>query len=385
MLAATDPGGSGCPPRKIYIDLGLNWCNTARLFETIGTGTDQHGHTIDLDDYEVYGFEASPLLWPFAEEYFRFLNGQRPEPELCLPKTAGLGLLTGISGGGLAAWTGPFGCGHLRHNARLPYDSPRMRCLYGKIEPFIAASLQPEPTLNSTAVVKERLTHAKCTARQSSERKGARLPRFTFIPAAAGGNSSGGKWLDFYQGRINLLTGGGMFKEWASSPEKFRVRMVNVADWIASSFSEQDHIVLKVDIEGAEHHVLPEMITRGLMPMINVLSYECHTIANGKWIPSANAQPQCIKLNAELRAAAPNLQLSVEGVHHFGADLYNSPYTPGEMKTLVSACNSVRHLMNSTAFKLDLSKRQPRPACSCKMPLCLPAATCADAAATRSV
>ena len=44
-----------CPaaPRHIYIDLGTNWGNTARLFEDIGRADTA---------YEVFGFEAAPLV-----------------------------------------------------------------------------------------------------------------------------------------------------------------------------------------------------------------------------------------------------------------------------------------------------------------------------------
>ena len=46
-------------PRNIYIDLGVNWCNTARLFKDIEP---------ESLPFYVYGFEASPLIQPFAEE-----------------------------------------------------------------------------------------------------------------------------------------------------------------------------------------------------------------------------------------------------------------------------------------------------------------------------
>ena len=308
-------------PRRIYIDLGLNWCNTARLFETIGGGVDQHGSRINLDEYEVYGLEASPLIWPFAERYFRFLNGERQEPELCLPKVTGMGdPKYGMGGGGLAAWYGPYGCCGRRRDCGSRSINSLTRCLMRELNPFITATLQPDPRLNDTALVKARLANAKCRARAGGQ--ASRPPRFTFVPAAAGTSSDGERWLDFYQVQppafsrlltpshlkrwidfyqdvVNLLTGGGMIEEFRTSQVKFRVPKVDVPGWIASSFSERDHIVLKVDIEGAEHHVLPEMIRRGLMPLIDVLSYECHLMLNGTedprkrqtgtWIFSANA------------------------------------------------------------------------------------------------
>ena len=64
----------------MFIDLGVNWGNTARLFKNIDP--------LASEPYHVYGFEASPLIQPFAEEYFAWLAGTRvDEPESCLPRS----------------------------------------------------------------------------------------------------------------------------------------------------------------------------------------------------------------------------------------------------------------------------------------------------------
>ena len=69
-------------PRHVFVDLGVNWCNTIRLFEDVEVNKSA------VSAYHVYGFEASPLIQPFAEEYFAWLNDERvDEPETCLPRS----------------------------------------------------------------------------------------------------------------------------------------------------------------------------------------------------------------------------------------------------------------------------------------------------------
>jgi hypothetical protein len=81
LLARRVASDGACDrPRNVYIDLGVNWCNTARLYESI----EPHAS----EPHEVFGFEASPLIQPFAEQYFRWLELERQdEPLSCLPRS----------------------------------------------------------------------------------------------------------------------------------------------------------------------------------------------------------------------------------------------------------------------------------------------------------
>ena len=56
----------------------------------------------------------------------------------------------------------------------------------------------------------------------------------------------------------------------------FRVRVVDIPAWIESSFSMQDYVILKMDVEGAEHGILEQLVKRGVLPLIDVLAIECH-------------------------------------------------------------------------------------------------------------
>lgn len=64
--------------RHVYIDLGVNWANTLRLFETM------QPRKANLP-WDVFGFEASPLIQPYAERFCAWLNGEHDQPKMCLP------------------------------------------------------------------------------------------------------------------------------------------------------------------------------------------------------------------------------------------------------------------------------------------------------------
>lgn len=84
----------------------------------------------------------------------------------------------------------------------------------------------------------------------------------------------------------------------------FRVRAVDVGAWILTSFAPRDHVVVKMDIEGAEHALLREMMKTGALRRLDVLHVECHTLLKGA--------PDCKRLLRDLRAANPSMHLSRE-------------------------------------------------------------------------
>ena len=63
--------------------------------------------------------------------------------------------------------------------------------------------------------------------------------------------------------------------------DSYLVNVVDVVEWIGSSFDKRDHIILKMDIEGAEHSILNAMLQTGLLQLIDVLSLECHEPSGG--------------------------------------------------------------------------------------------------------
>lgn len=55
-----------------------------------------------------------------------------------------------------------------------------------------------------------------------------------------------------------------------------KVPCVDISSWIKNSFSAEDYIILKLDIEGAEYSVLEKMYEDGTLSMVNELWGEWH-------------------------------------------------------------------------------------------------------------
>jgi len=59
-------------------------------------------------------------------------------------------------------------------------------------------------------------------------------------------------------------------------PETGEVEAIDFSKWVIENFTEEDFIVLKMDIEGSEYKVLPKMIEDGSIKFINNLIIEWH-------------------------------------------------------------------------------------------------------------
>ena len=91
-----------CAPRRIFIDLGVNWCNTILQYRE-HEPTRNASKLSKYAGWEVYGFEASPLIQPYVEDYIAWLDGRQLDaPVLCLPPTG--------SSKHLAQWAPLHGC-----------------------------------------------------------------------------------------------------------------------------------------------------------------------------------------------------------------------------------------------------------------------------------
>ena len=59
-------------------------------------------------------------------------------------------------------------------------------------------------------------------------------------------------------------------------PETCEVEAIDFSKWVLENFTEEDFIILKMDIEGSEYKVLPKMIEDGSIKFINKLIIEWH-------------------------------------------------------------------------------------------------------------
>jgi len=60
------------------------------------------------------------------------------------------------------------------------------------------------------------------------------------------------------------------------------VECVDLGMWIKENFNEDDHIILKLDIEGSEYDILEKMATDGSIEYVNKLFCELHGAKCGK-------------------------------------------------------------------------------------------------------
>ena len=277
-----------CAPRRVYIDMGVNWCNTLRLYaDLIQRPELLMGRSLPSSGWEVYGFEASPLIWGFADAFAAWLNGERAQkPESCLPPTG--------SSAHLEHYAVAYGC---------PVGSPELLpCLWEKLRGPLEA-LRPVPALNSTSLRHQRMASAYgLQTRGISAGRGtacvSRPPagsaRYVMIPAAVGDSA---RWMSLWSPPRTLIRGGALdlngpvmrgsrakhdamhglravSKNGTDAHSLFRVPVVNVVRWFKQAFTKEDFVILKADVEGNEVPILTAMATLGLMDRIDILSVE---------------------------------------------------------------------------------------------------------------
>lgn len=99
----------------------------------------------------------------------------------------------------------------------------------------------------------------------------------TFIPEAVW--TKNGK-LTFYDSLQDDKYGGTVREDKSTGNVDYNnpieVDSLDFSSWVASNFSDEDFVILKLDIEGAEYDVLPKMIKDGSFDKINLFFVEWH-------------------------------------------------------------------------------------------------------------
>mmetsp|Transcript_24063 Transcript_24063/g.74991 ORF Transcript_24063/g.74991 Transcript_24063/m.74991 type:complete len:361 (+) Transcript_24063:136-1218(+) len=281
-------------PRRVFIDLGANWANTIRLWKEIGCCPNPPP---GARPWEVFFFEASPIMADFNYRMAQWLNGNsshRPVQPI---------LSAGSTKDTIRAYAGRFGC---NNKQALPGESilrATFRCILSKADESIDKAIRDARThahvFNTTNFVAQALRQAVHPPDPSRMR-----PRYVFVPSAAG---SAPGWIHMTWGRGSYLRGGGRATPTHSSPTKppqpdedFVVRVIDVVDWMIRSFASEDWIVLKMDIEGAEHELLESLLRRKSAHLIDILAWECHST------PTTPAAIACPQLRSRLLSAGVN-------------------------------------------------------------------------------
>lgn len=247
------------------MDLGANWANTLRLHDVLLRHVRQT--TLYPEDvasfhncthqWEIYSFEASPVMQPFVEAFVNYLNGNGHKPPITVPPVGGSIQMLG--------YAKHFGCPsrHNRSEYRAMYDC--MNRIFR--EPY--SKLTVDQALNSTVLIRNRLHEA------STPNLGA-LPRYTFVPAAVG-EADGSLDVSWPSGLLlGVDTGPPPISRPPGVPADMRVSVVDWVSWVKRHFHQQDIVVVKMDVEGAEHAMLQRMMQDASIKLIDVLGIECH-------------------------------------------------------------------------------------------------------------
>jgi FkbM family methyltransferase len=243
-------------PRNVYLDAGANWGNTLELFRKI-----PRVFSAPLPSpWHVFAFEAMPRIAPYADKCAVALSAGLPLPFLPIPPSG--------STADLLHYAPQYNCTRKDILNASSYDLFRgrrlfLRCMLDKLGPALS-SLQENAQLCSPAAVRDRLELA--SSRCQTDRD-----VFTLVPAAVGVDNS---TLTFTQSDAALLIGGG--SPWGFPVTKHSVQQVDFAAWFKQSFTSRDHVVLKLDVEGAEHRILKQMILDGSIHHVDLLLWECH-------------------------------------------------------------------------------------------------------------
>jgi len=262
-------------PRMAYIDLGANWANTLRLYEDLGEAT-----WIAKKPWEVYAFEASPFIQPYLEEFTSFLNGQSARPALTIPPSG--------SSVHLNEYAARYGCPAAPDGT---YDDMRS-CMFETFRTPLG-HLHPDPELRDSALIAKRLAVA------DDAPPAGMAARFVAVPAAAGAADG---TLDLGAMTAEQMIRGGAISHPVEGLPEMKVPLVNVVSWFVDHFKEDDYVVMKMDIEGAEFPVLNALLDGGNACLIDVLAMECHadtSLGNCDQLMSRLAEHPCIKVLTE--------------------------------------------------------------------------------------
>ncbi|CAE8597972.1 unnamed protein product, partial [Polarella glacialis] len=275
--------------QNVYIDLGANWGQTLRQYRQFNKTAN---FKVGRRPWEIYAFEADPLIQPYLERFVLALNGAGRRPKVTVPPVG--------SSAHLAALAPRFDCQGVRWWVRT--------CMTARFrEPL--QRLRADPALADPGFLSERLASASNRAARTREESvthtqtQTRRDSFHAIHAAA----SARNWT-LQLCRSLQLPG---FARNCTSEERLKGRgmtvpIVDFVSWLAASFSVRDNIIVNMDIEGDEFRLLPALLklSGGKRHLIDMLHLECHGDGGG------HLDALCHRLIARLRRETGTFVLS---------------------------------------------------------------------------
>jgi FkbM family methyltransferase len=276
---------SVCKPRNVYLDLGVNWCNTLELYRSVPEVARGDHHT-DVP-WDAVGFEAAPLIAPHAERCANALSAGLPLPALPVPPSGSSNDLAILS-------------------KRAQYRDWKKRL----------GELVEVPALSSNrSLVDARLASAARCDGVAGDWRGR--DHFLLVPAAVSDRSG---TLRLYASPEQMLRGGAMQnaggrRRQRGQPEMraFDAIVVDFVSWFHDAYRPEDFVVLKMDIEGAEREIVEGLISTGAMRNVDVILWECHV--GVPWCETAESCARASGVQSVYREPypfAPKLELAHE-------------------------------------------------------------------------
>lgn len=187
-------------------------------------------------------------------------------------------------------------------------------CIFEALRDNLTA-VRPDPELSQNeALLQRRLGMARRCAPRAARTAGA---HYVLVPAAAGAREGN---MTMYGGIEQMMLGGikptpsGVFTSRHEHALRTRVRRVDAVQWLLDSVREEDYVVLKLDVEGEEHHIMRDLMLANATRLVDLLLWECHSHVYGT---------SCWRLNEQLLASGmsvhhePNsIACQRKGVHH---------------------------------------------------------------------
>ena len=282
MFAPTLPRCNS--PRSVYIDAGVNFCNSLTLFKRV-----PEVRSRTAAQWTIFGFEMARRIVPFAEQCTHALSNGKALPESPLPPAG--------SSKDLEKYAIGYNCSMRQlglreasmHDRKIYRRTVLVPCMTRALQGKLARMKADRRLSNNRRLLRARLAlAAQC-----------QLPirdRYVLLPAAVGTRNGVVRMTDSLS---SLLTGGPSLAVrpsgwWRSSLPP--VAQIDFSAWMRDSFSEADFVVLKMDIEGTEHQLVPRMIADGTVGLVDVWLWECHHMPR-HWNSSCTSLKERLRQN----------------------------------------------------------------------------------------
>lgn len=258
-------------PRNIYIDLGAFRGETLRMFMKNEVPTRCHPGV----DWEVFAFEACPILAHCTQLRVDSLNNLSIDPPISYSDIPGLQELVKSI-----------------HKNQTPFTN-ELRLLFEDYETLLFSRISSRGPYEAQFSWSPQEREAQLKTAE------ARLPftgtQYTAYAMAVGDKDT---TLEMHWHCSNNINGGGnLLGIYYGAPSHiFTVPVLRLSRWLKQSFSNNDYIYIKMDIEGMEFLLIEDLIATGCLEMIKEMDVEWHGRFN---VPGREKEQELRKIITE--------------------------------------------------------------------------------------